>query len=158
MRLTVVERSPVATWCGEVLDASSTDCYLLDDGGLAYTTISSTTATYIQYFGPLATSSLPRQYVSPPTFRALTAFVVALTSVHPELTVRSVVVDGDDDVSIITSSGFTMRFVLTDDFSGVLNHLELALGTAPFTTHALSDFTYLDLRFGDRMYYKLKIQ
>ena len=34
--------------------------------------------------------------------------------------------------------------------------ITLALEAEPFKGHALSDFEYLDLRFGDRLYYKLK--
>ena len=47
-------------------------------------------------------------------------------------------------------------FALGDDGGDVFDRFSLALQSDLFKKHALSDFDYLDLRFGDKLYYKLK--
>jgi hypothetical protein len=47
-------------------------------------------------------------------------------------------------------------FALGDDAGAVYQHFTLALTADIFKAHKLSDFHYLDLRFGNKLYYKLR--
>jgi len=51
-----------------------------------------------------------------------------------------------------------VRFAVADAAGDTFERFSLALGAGPFLEHPLSDFAYLDLRFGDKLYYKLKKQ
>ena len=54
------------------------------------------------------------------------------------------------------ADNFTLIFTLVDQGGDVFERLTLALTSGPMAAHKLGDFQYLDLRFGDKLYYKLK--
>ena len=69
--------------------------------------------------------------------------------------VVSVVVDEHHDVYVRFENNFTLMFNLRDNSGDVYERFVLAQTAEPFKNHNLSDFEYLDLRFGDRLYYKV---
>lgn len=108
---------------------------------------------YVRYFGPLAEAPI-RQFLAPDSFRALFALVGELSKKSGE--VERVMLEEESDVRVLFKNGFSLLFVRTDDGADILSRYTIALGAEPFTKHTLSDFQYLDLRFGDKLYYKLK--
>ena len=76
--------------------------------------------------------------------------------VFNHVTLDGYFVDSNGDVHIMFASGFTLLFPISADGGDVYQRFTLALQSDPFTSHKLSDFEYLDLRFGDKLYYKLK--
>jgi hypothetical protein len=158
--VSIVERQPKALWCGESTDASSSSCLLLDQNGVAYDPADplAQTSTYKRYFGVLSASSTPAQYLTPSSFSSLSALVDTLAQSQPQDSIASVFVDPNNDVHVTFGSGFTLLFALSADGGDVYSPFMLALQSDPFTGHTIGDFEYLDLRFGDRLYYKLKGQ
>ncbi|MEI7719874.1 MAG: hypothetical protein WCI89_01555 [bacterium] len=170
VEVSVTERRPVALWCDSGVGSQSQSqslsvspflsqdtCFFLDENGLAYKAVGDTpTTNYQKYFGPAATTTLPRQYLTPDQFVSLFAFVQALGGKVPNETIAHVSVGGQGNANISFASGFEVRFLLSDNAGDVLQRFVLAQTAAPFSTHKLSDFSYLDLRFGDKIYYKLK--
>jgi hypothetical protein len=65
-------------------------------------------------------------------------------------------VDNNNDVEATFGSGFVLKFALDDAQGDVFERFSLALTSDPFKNKQLSNFAYLDLRFGDKLYYKLK--
>jgi hypothetical protein len=53
-------------------------------------------------------------------------------------------------------NGFALLFSLDSAGADVYQRFVLALGADAFQGHTLGDFEYLDLRFGDKLYYKLR--
>ncbi len=156
LTVTITERTPIALWCGEEM-ASGTPCYLLDTNGLAYARASQyASSTYTQYYGPIATGTLPWQYLSGPQFQSLAALAQAVNGVVKGDSVTTVTVTADGEVQMGFGSGFVLLFLLSQNSSDILNRFSLALTADPFTSHTLSQVEYLDLRFGDKLYYKLK--
>ena len=153
--IVVTERQPAALWCGESL-ASSTSCYLLDKTGTMYApAVVYSGDAYQKYFGPTTSGALPRQFLTPPQFHSLSVLVDSLQS-RQHLTMQSISVDSVNDVRVMFSNGFTLIFALSSDSGDLFDRFSLALSSDAFTKHTLSDFQYLDLRFGDKLYYKLK--
>ncbi len=153
--ITVEERASHALWCGEGPELSSA-CLSLDNSGAAYTLAADFSGdVYTRYVGPLPAGALPRQFLTPERFQALNALVDELTSRVASTSVHAVVV-GNDEVHMEFDDGFTILFELEGDGADILERFALARDAEPFTTHPLSDFEYLDLRFGDKLYYKLK--
>jgi hypothetical protein len=66
-----------------------------------------------------------------------------------------VYVDENYDVYAFASNGFELIYPLSEA-SNVYTKFQLAMQADVFSKHPLSDFEYLDLRFGDKLYYKLK--
>ena len=158
----IVERQPKALWCAGNLDASSTNCLLLDQSGAAYApadlSIVGQNGGYQHYYGTLSnTTTTPQQYLPPTVFTSLSALVDTIAESQPQDSVTSVYVDENNDVHVDFASGFKLLFTLSDD-GGVYSRFQLALQSDAFAGHTIADFQYLDLRFGDRLYYKLKGQ
>ncbi|HWB33999.1 MAG TPA: hypothetical protein VG753_01610 [Candidatus Paceibacterota bacterium] len=153
LSISVTERAPAALWCGESM-ATSSPCSLMDDSGAVYAPAADFSGqVYVQYYGALTASS-PKQFMTPDTFQSLTALTAALAAAAKE---NVVAVEVTPDTGIVHfDSGFVLRYALGGGGADVVERFSLALTAAPFTAHTLSDFDYLDLRFGDRLYYKLK--
>lgn len=148
----LAERGPVALWCGSS-PAASEPCLYLDESGMAYAQAPAFSgAPYARHYGVLPEGPLPRQFLAPDRFRSLLALVEAMKEKTGEIERVSV---SADDVSAVLG-GFIVKFTLAEDPADVFRRFALALGSAPFSAHKLSDFQYLDLRFGDKLYYKLK--
>ncbi len=147
----VTERAPAALWC----DDSS--CSLIDKDGLVYAHAPDYSGNvYETYVGALPGGALPQQFLTPTEFHSLSALVGALNKKIAPDAVSKVIVDENNDVHLHISSGYEILFALKDNGGSVFEHFTLILTADPFTTHPLSDFEYIDLRFGDKVYYKLK--
>lgn len=153
----VEEREPAALWCGASVSTTSS-CLLLDADGLAYAPAPQFSAPpYLPYFGALpGADALPAQFLTPAQFHALQPLAQALAEKAHLDAPASIFVDHAGDVYEAFSSGFELRFALGEDPAKVLQYLSLALTSEPFTSHPLSAFSYLDLRFDGKLYYKLK--
>lgn len=154
--VTVSERQPKALWCGDTV-ATSSPCFLLDESGVAYgASLNFSGNVYTKYFGMLMGSSTPKRFLRAAQFRSLSALVDTIAATQAKESLRSVWVDGNNDVHLSFVSGVTLLFTVDADAGDVYQRFTLALQSDPFKTHKLSDFEYLDLRFGDKLYYKLK--
>ena len=150
----VSERSPAQLWCGTAPEAPQ-PCLYLDESGAAYAQAPSFSGSpYVRYYGALAPGNFPRQFLDPEKTRSLFALVEAME--EKAAAASEVSVEGNGDVSAVFAHGFTVKFSLAEDAGKVFERFSLALGSAPFSSHKLSYFEYLDLRFGDKLYYKLK--
>lgn len=147
----VSERKPVALWCGED-SAAPRACFLLDEDGFAYAPAPEYSGNaFERYYGALAAN---RQYLSPEEFQSLFPLVEAIAKKETDETMSGVRVEQNGDVHVSFERGGEVLFGIRD--TDVFQRFSLALTADPFTEHPLSDFQYLDLRFGDKIYYKLK--
>lgn len=147
----VVERQPAAEFC-----PAHGVCYLMDEDGVIYAPESTSTPSFVSYVADAAVRALPQQFLTPERFRSLAALVGALSQSEPGDLVRKVAVDDDGDVLVYFQNGFLLLFDLADESGDVFERFGLALKSDPFKGRTLGDFEYLDLRFGDKLYYKLK--
>lgn len=152
----VVERQPRALWCPST-SSGQADCYFMDENGVVYGQAPNfSEPVYVPYVGSTTGEGLPKQFLSAESFQALAAFVDAAQQKLSSETVHAVSVDKNHDVDVSFESGFVLRFSLNDHGGDVFERFSLALTSEPFKAHPLGDFSYLDLRFGDKLYYKLK--
>lgn len=150
----LVEREPRALWC-----ADAGVCYFMDENGIVYAEAPVfSSPVYVPYFGAVSGNNLPKQFLTAEQFGALAALVDATAQKLSAEQLQKVAVDDHQDVRMEFASGFALLFSLRDQGGDVFERLTLALTAEPLTIHKLSDFEYLDLRFGDKLYYKLKSQ
>lgn len=155
IKVEVTERTPEALWCGE----EGGQCYLLDADGLAYANAPQYAGqVYQTYSGSLPGDVLPRQFSTPEEFHSLSALVDVFSKKFAPDKVRRVTVDAHNDVRLSFSGGFDVLFALHDDGGAIFNNISLAMTTEPFLSRPLSDFEYIDARFDNKVYYKLKNQ
>lgn len=145
----VVEREQKAFWC------QGAQCYLMDQTGVVYAPAPAQKG-FVAYRGQVQGESLPRQYLTPEQFESLFALVDAVSQKVPDSPVEEVVVDTELDAEATLSNGFVLKFALGDAGGDVFERFSLALTSGPFLENSLDAFEYLDLRFGDKLYYKLK--
>jgi len=155
----VTERQPTALWCE---NGEAPQCYFLDETGLAYAPAAHYSGdAYQKYYGPLivrqGSESARGQFLYPEQFRTLPPLVESLQHITG-LSVRAVVVDEEGEASVVFANEFVIQFALEDELGGIVERLSLVLGAEPFSKRSLDEFKYLDLRFGDKVYYKLKEQ
>ena len=146
----IVEREPRALWCAD-------RCYLMDENGVVYGEAPVFSApVYTAYQGTTTGERLPKQFLAPGEFLPLSALVDAIAQKIPGEHLQAVEVDAQSDVQMHFVAGFIVRFALRDEGGDVFERFTLALQSAPFKDKPLSGFEYLDLRFGDKLYYKEK--
>lgn len=161
----VVEREPRALWCISPESALSAQCFFMDENGVIYSDAPTfSEPVYLSYYGSTTRSSgsgqagsaLPKQFLTPAEFQTLSALVDAIAQKLSGEKIAGVAVDAQRDVRIRFTDNFVLIFALGDQGGDVFERLALALTSEPIATHQLSEFEYLDLRFGDKLYYKLK--
>ena len=150
----VVEREPLALWC-----AGGDECNFMDEDGVVYATApQGSDAVFVTYQGTTTGVGLPKQFLTLEQFRSLAALVTALGATDATNTVRQVVVDASGDVRAYFQNDFLLIFVLGEAGGDVFERFTLARKADPFKGRTLGDFEYLDLRWGDKLYYKQKAQ
>lgn len=145
----VVEREPKSLWC------MGDDCYLMDQEGVVYAHAGQTEG-FVKYHGATQGQRLPRQYLNADQFEALFSLVDALSQKVATSRIETVSIDNHADVEAEFDNGFTLKFALGDASGDTFERFSVALTAGPFLEHSLEEFLYLDLRFGDKLYYKLK--
>jgi hypothetical protein len=155
LAISVSERSPAALWCGATVASSTGACYLIDKDGVIYApAVVYSGDVYQRYFGGMG-DMLPRQFLPAETFRSLSVLLVTIAK-NQSLALDTIYIDEVGDVHATFTNGFSILFASTDKGGDVLNRFSLALSADVFKTHGLADLEYLDLRFGNKLYYKLK--
>ena len=155
----VLERQPKALWCpsGEIPPGQDSSCLFLDEDGVAYAAAPDfSSPVYVTYSGSLQGTVPPRKFLTSGQFRTLSALVDALAKTQKGDPIRHVAVDENGDVRTYFQNDFLLMFALSAEGGDVFERFSLALTAEPFKNRKLSDFEYLDLRFGDKLYYKLK--
>lgn len=151
-----VERKPSALWC-TANNSGRVPCYFMDENGIVYAEAPSFSETvYVSYYGPAVEAGAPKQYLTRIEFQELSALVDAFTLQLKDQKIVSVLVDAERDVHVLFASGFKVLFGLTDASGDVFERFSVAFEHKPLADYTLGDVEYLDLRFGDKLYYKLK--
>ncbi|MDO8561280.1 MAG: hypothetical protein Q7S05_00435 [bacterium] len=152
--VTVAERQPFALWCGKVPDGAN-DCYMMDDTGFVFASATSS-PEFIVFGGALATSSSPiGQTFMPEYFPSALQFLKKL--VLAGFSPVSVFAKDEQEFSVQLKKGFELRALWSDDANTLVRNLELALSSDSLRGKE-SKLEYVDLCFGNRLYYKLKGQ
>lgn len=154
IKLSVTERSPEALWCGENrLGGDATPaCYFLDREGYIYTEAPVFIGSvYLRFYGPLAQGDpLGQVFLPAESFANLMKFlkVVAEKGFSPvELALL------DTDVELFLGDGTKILFDRAHDLSRVLDNLLSALSAQEFKDRKNLNLEYIDLRFGNKVYY-----
>jgi len=151
--VTIVERQPFALWCKD--DGS---CYYMDQSGFIFARApenATSTGEYV-FSGGVATSSQPiGQTFALEHTQGLVAFLQLLG--ESGLQPLGAQVQSDQDFTIPLSQGFSVYASFGEDPGALVSNLQLVLSTGGLSSQE-QDLDYIDLRFGDKVYYKLKGQ
>ena len=158
VRLTLSERSPTALWCGVESGTAGSElhpCYFLDEGGFAYEEAADFSGSaYVRWYGQISSDTPPAHFLSRDVFHALHALVGALGG--GDYTPVRVVITPERDVKVSFEENFDLLFTVAQKPEDVLMRLRTAQVSDVLAGKKLSDLQYLDLRFGNRLYYTFK--
>ena len=180
LRVKITEREPLAIWClglptissdrsplNNKTQASSSEsriisiekqCYFIDDNGTIFAIAPEFSGdAYFKYFG-LITEENPigSQYMASSTkFVEITQFVDSLRklNLHPLFMYAK----ENHEFTVIMNGGSEIFFDTKKPLAQVLENLETLLSTSPFTK-GLSNVSYIDLRYGNKLFYKLRTE
>jgi cell division septal protein FtsQ len=136
----------------------SAKCYFLDSNGLIFSVAPNFSGdAYFKYYGNIATNDpVGQTYLSTTTvFQQVSDFVVSVgeTSVTPV----SILAGDGGDFTMFLSSGGKIYFNQSEPFSQTIDNLKALLQTlSESSSTSVSNIDYIDLRFGDKLYYKMK--
>ena len=154
LSVTVEERQPFALWC----EAGSSSCYQVDDTGFLFAVAdpNAASSTTFIFNGGISTTSNPiGQTFAPGHMPGLAAFLQLLA--QSGYSPLGADVQSDEDFTVPLSQGFYIKASFGQDASQLVNNLKLVLSSDPLQGQMLN-LEYVDLRFGDRVYYKLNGQ
>lgn len=162
LTVSVIERSPYAQWCEE---GAVPHCYILDEDGVIFASAvgvaTSSLPSHYVFTGALSTSSrLTNTFPYGETFADIHfSGINALLKMLPTsgVTPLGVKLQNDTDFSVSLAEGFYLKASFGEDPQTLAKNLSLILNSAAL--HGKTGLLeYVDLRFGNRVYYKFKGQ
>lgn len=150
LNIRVVERKPVALWC------VNEECSMIDERAYVYSkseVASSTSSSLLHIYDKSASSTIPfgKEALAPENFKAMLSVISMLQT--SKLPVESVSIEvGGQYVFKIVDNG---RLIFSDKkpFEQSYQDLVSALKSPVFATS--SKFQYIDVRFGNKVFYRL---
>ena len=169
LKISVSEREGKYLWCGTLIpalinDTSSYKCYFTDQYGYIFDEAPYFSGNvYFKFYGKNdGNSANPAgTYFLKNNFDKIVEFKNALSEFG--LNPTSFWLDENGDANIALSSeptaGAKIIFKLDSDYEKITQNLQAAITTDPLQTKlktSLSSLLYIDLRFGNNIYYKFK--
>lgn len=147
----VEERDAFAQWC-----ATDSSCYLMDDSGYIFDSAAASTTleeTYVFRNGIDASSTPIGQTYADGHFPGMAALLnlFAQAGFMP----LGATIENDRDFTVQLQPGYYVHASFGLDASDVVRNLKLVLSSDALASEE-DQLEYVDLRFGDRVYYKLK--
>ncbi|HEY4517963.1 MAG TPA: hypothetical protein VJI74_03710 [Candidatus Paceibacterota bacterium] len=159
LHLTVIERSPAALWCTSAEEAEEGEqCYFLDQTGFLFGTAPQFEGeVFLRVYGGIA-DGVPQgiggQVLSAESFRQLFSFILSLKDL--EISPTALWIDAEGDYTLLLSGGSKILLSKDEDLVIVRENLESVLASDSFKNGKLEQLDYLDLRFGNKIYFKEK--
>lgn len=149
LMIAIDERRPAALWCSE-----NSVCYRMDDSGFIFDEASTITVTSYTFDGGVATSSAPIGQ----TFaggRLQEIFAVLERLRKSGFAAGGASVESDTDYRAHLIKGYDIKIRFGVDASKLVRDLQLVLSSDALKGKE-SDLAYVDLRFGNRVYFKFQ--
>jgi len=150
--VTVTERVPYGQWCRGADEKK--ECYVIDNKGFVFEKKIDTIVGLIQFEGGIAESrrNVLRTSVAPVYFENVVTFLnsiidMGLTPVH--------VTFQNKDATVRLEPGWDLKVALDGDLGATAVNLKAVLDTHNVRAD-LGQMQYIDMRFGDRVYKKMK--
>ncbi len=156
INVVVEERKPFALWC-DVLYSEEETCYFLDEEGFIFSLAPTFTGNvFVKYYGEVLgivdNSPIGHQFLSKENFFGLTFILEEMENI--DLIAEALIVDGNN-VEIFVENGSQVLFKLDQNPLTVSDNLGAVLDSSTLGEEDL-ELDYIDLRFGNKVYYKLR--
>jgi cell division septal protein FtsQ len=145
----VEEYNPVALWCND------TDCYYLNENGLVFNKASSDYDQNLTKFNDfLKGDPMGQVYTNAETFKKLTILV----SLVAKVPMKVISLDTEDGLTfnLHTDVGTRLLYEANNNPEDVASNLNTVLEKDAINRAQLNNIDYIDLRFGNKVYYKIR--
>ncbi|MDP2705312.1 MAG: hypothetical protein U1D31_01400 [Patescibacteria group bacterium] len=151
LAITLAERAPSAMWCGES-KTNSVPCYFVDKWGFIFSIAPefSSSDVYVKYYGAVSESPLGQTFL-PDSFSRVDSFVQSLRQINLSPVTCSIDEKGDGVIALENKS--ELLFNPSEDLSVTFENLTSFLRENQ-KEFSQKPFTYIDLRFGNKIFYK----
>lgn len=166
VEVAVVERQPRFLWCGAHATFSpAQECFSMDKDGYIFGPATANNIAlgqsdsdghpYLAFYSTVEEPLGNHYTTTPDEFRRLVSFIETVRNF--EIGPRLIQTDGRE-YHIILESGTKLLIRKDQDLQRVADHLKASLSDPVITTEdgKLKDLIYLDLRFNNKVYYKLR--
>jgi hypothetical protein len=151
----VSEHESVAKWCGK--DDLSSECFLVNKDGLVYVAEKKLSPkNVIKAHGMFddPSSVIGQTYLVPQHFQKIIETIKNLDQLS--IVPTSFETEDGETVIIAVSEGPHLMIDLNDEPSDILNNLKTTIETEEINEAQFKNLEYIDLRFGNKVYYKIK--
>jgi hypothetical protein len=169
LEVSIVERIPKYLWCGTTpppTTSTPTTCYFLDEDGYIFDLAPYFSGeVYFKFYGDtiLNDGDPTGSYFFGANFTKFIAFRDALISMGTKPVAAFINEKGDINISLssLGKAGVSPEILLKTnaDFNHMAENLQTAISTEPLQTDfrkRYSSLLYIDLRYGNKVYYKFK--
>lgn len=163
LEISITERNLNSLWCDGTPDSDSSaaasadeHCYFMDEKGLIFSDAPYFSGdAYFKYYGLVSTSTpIGQQYIDQSMFEDLSGFITRAQSLS--LYPIYLFATGDGQFTVGLANGGYIYISTEEPISKSADNLQALLGTISATATTTLNFDYIDLRFGNKLFYKLK--
>ncbi len=162
LQVAITERKHFAIWCKGLPSINNLDeeCYFMDRNSTIFAPAPNFSGdAYFKYYGPIATDMpiIGQEYISSSTtFFELSGFVDSTKKLS--LKPQYIISKGDGEYEMKLSGGGNIYFDTKASIQKTSENLSALLSTDALSKLDRDSFPveYLDLRFGNKLFYKLK--
>lgn len=159
LSLIVKEREPSALWCEGEYDANDpvpSPCYFIDNDGLIYGLAPVFTGNvYLRFWGIHGGNPTGLQLLELAAYREMAYLLETLPKFSLEPT--DVVFNNQNaDVTVHLKGEARLLFTRKQSLGEVLENLDSVLSSEPLGGREALELDYIDLRFGNKIYFRLK--
>ncbi|MBX4210780.1 FtsQ-type POTRA domain-containing protein [Candidatus Parcubacteria bacterium] len=155
----ITERSPQALWCTSDINGTtvhfSSDCYFMDQTGYIFSPSPEFSPTaLLRFYGYVKNDPIGTKYFSEAVFSGLFTFSKNVTMLG--LKPLRVYYNSDGDFELYIEKGGKILFARDTDFQKSFSNLQTLLSDqqAKINNDGKLTVDYIDLRFGNKIYYK----
>ncbi len=161
LSVNITERKHFAIWCKGVPEANAQgeECYFMDKNSTIFAPAPDFSGdAYFKYYGYITQDNpIGREYMASSTlFAEISDFVTSVKSAN--LKPQFVAAKGSNEYILELSSGTSILFDTRESLKKTIDNFALLISSEPFRSMNKSNLPveYFDLRFGNKLFYKLK--
>lgn len=156
LSILIKERKPDSIWCAEGVGEDLPDCYFVDATGVLFSLAPHFSGNvYFVYRGNLREGSpLGAQILSKEDFTKFQQFLLSIKKLN--LNITSVLIKEAGDFEFSLSSGTKILFNSSLSYDNIFTNLDSVLKSGQLASTTLDKIDYVDLRFGNKVFFKAK--
>ena len=155
LKVDIVERKPDSIWCDNL---TPENCYFMDKDGVIFDNAPQFSGdAYFKHYGFISGEPIGKQYMASTTqFKNIKDFVstARLLSLKPVY----ITVNDKEEFTLVIAGGGKIYFDMREPMERVISNFEALFRIKDFATSTTKnlEIDYIDLRFGNKLFYKLK--